>query len=433
MNLLVITDIPRMSIFFDQLAQQHHNLIVTGDIQRGLKELENLNPDLVIIQNHLYGLSADILLNHIKLRMGADLPRLGLISQSDSSETELLSQFDLILNPAWSDEQLEQRINSLFTGRIPQQEADITETNETPTVSAFVLQEFTTDKPLSEQQSPPAQQPVVIDKPENNTSVSDHTEPEPIVYEYPRRVKPEIVSEFSKKLDLSDRNIKKEPEPFADREQQLRIKDFHNIPHTSSGNRDSVAWYRSTTALLAAVTIVVVVSVSVYQHRQQFFGSGQSTQPVAKKQPIAEVVSPPAPATPKQMQTPAQPQILSHGSGRPHSLPGFVPKEGLDPGYGKEHPGWELYRGLTNEYRVFRDKDKTIKAIQIVDRSGAGIQESFYTGVLKELAGVTAMQPRASEIKEGYEIRRGEAAGLELVQYRDAQGGRIRGIVITWP
>ena len=69
----------------------------------------------------------------------------------------------------------------------------------------------------------------------------------------------------------------------------------------------------------------------------------------------------------------------------------------------------------------------------MIDRSGAGIQESFYISILKELAGATAMRPTSSEIKEGYEIRRGDLAGLQLVQYRDAQGGRMRGFVITWP
>ena len=69
----------------------------------------------------------------------------------------------------------------------------------------------------------------------------------------------------------------------------------------------------------------------------------------------------------------------------------------------------------------------------MIDRSGAGIQDAFYISVLKELAGATAMRPTSSEIKEGYEIRRGTVAGLELVQYRDAQGGRLRGFVVTWP
>ncbi len=110
-----------------------------------------------------------------------------------------------------------------------------------------------------------------------------------------------------------------------------------------------------------------------------------------------------------------------------------MPLSGLDPSYGKEHPGWESYRGATSEYRVFREPDSTIKAIQVIDRSGSGMQESFYISALKELAGATAMRTTSSEIKEGYEIRKGEVAGLQLVQYRDAQGGRLRGFVVTWP
>lgn len=43
------------------------------------------------------------------------------------------------------------------------------------------------------------------------------------------------------------------------------------------------------------------------------------------------------------------------------------------------------------------------------------------------------MHTISSEVKEGYEIRRGTVAGLELLHYRDAQGGRLRGVVISWP
>ena len=133
------------------------------------------------------------------------------------------------------------------------------------------------------------------------------------------------------------------------------------------------------------------------------------------------------------LQQPGNGQLLSHGPGRLRKPPSFLPLSGLDPSYSREHPGWQSYKGLTNEYRVFKEMDGTIKAIQIIDRSGGGIQDSFYTSALKELAGATSMRTTSSEIKEGYEIRKGEVAGLQLVQYRDAQGGRLRGFVVTWP
>jgi hypothetical protein len=128
-----------------------------------------------------------------------------------------------------------------------------------------------------------------------------------------------------------------------------------------------------------------------------------------------------------------QNRLPAHGAGRLKTLPSFIPADSADPGYTEDNPGWTSYHGQANEFRIFREQDGTIKALQVIDRSGAGIQDTFYRSILKELAGASAVRTSSSEIKEGYEIRRGAVAGLELVQYRDAKGGRLRGIVITWP
>jgi len=183
------------------------------------------------------------------------------------------------------------------------------------------------------------------------------------------------------------------------------------------------------------ITLLVVVGVSLFQN---FVISGSDKKKVepniidSKMDSIA--VTPPAPQKIISVtrQLPSLPVLQARD--RLRKLPGFIPKEGLDQAYSKDNPGWENYRGLTNEYRIFRDKSGKIQAIQVIDRSGAGIQEVFFSSALQELAGVTTISAPSSEIKEGYEIRRGTVGGLQLLQYRDAQdGGRMRGFVITWP
>jgi hypothetical protein len=117
---------------------------------------------------------------------------------------------------------------------------------------------------------------------------------------------------------------------------------------------------------------------------------------------------------------------------RPTALPDFIPRAGLDRGYGAANPGWELYKGLVTEFKVFRE-GTTIKAIQIIDRGGQGIPESFMKGVLAHLAKTPSFSLTSSEKKEGYEIQRGQVAGnLGAVFYRDAQGGKLRAFVVTW-
>jgi hypothetical protein len=70
MELLVITDIPRMTALFERVALVCPGLTLVNDIHRGIEDLDRRRPDLVIFQNRLSGLSADILHKHLKSRLG---------------------------------------------------------------------------------------------------------------------------------------------------------------------------------------------------------------------------------------------------------------------------------------------------------------------------------------------------------------------------
>jgi DNA-binding NarL/FixJ family response regulator len=417
MQIVAITDIPRMTAFFERLVQQYPDLVVVNEIHRGIEELESRKPEVVLIQNHLSGLSADILQKHLKSRLGQHKARFGLISSSATLDVDTSVQFETILDPALDDTQLEQALERILQ-RQPAKKQEIA----VPSQPAA---------PAQEPELPLEQQPPLSDA--AGDTEADEEQPEtPLTYEMPRRTGLSIISDFSKQLDTRSDTLQPEPVTarFSHRERELQIRDLHQEPHLIADFEEPQPWYRKTSFMLISVTLVVVVAVSLFQHR-----SNRTTTPapkIASEQKTATATPPPA-ASAAAPQPEQKPALASHGTGRPRSLPSFIPKEGLEPGYGKDNPGWENYRGQTSEYRIFREKDGAIKAIQVIDRSGAGIQESFYTSILKELAGATVMRPTSSEIKEGYEIRRGELAGLQLVQYRDAQGGRMRGFVITWP
>ncbi len=423
MQIVAITDIPRMTAFFEHMVQQYPDLIVVNDIHRGIEELESRKPEVVIIQNHLSGLSADILHKHLKSRLGQHKARFGLISSSATLDVDTSAQFETILDPALNDAQLEQALGRILRRQPPPGIQDSTTRNQAAAVSA-----------IPDQEPAPALQQQLIPSVFAAPAVSDN-EPSaaPLTYEMPRRPGLSIISDFSKQLDTRSDSVKTEPALFAEREQELRIRDLHQAPHLMTDFDEPQPWYRKTPFILVSVTLVVVVAVSLFQHRPNHTTPlpPPKAAPEAKPSPAAAPPAVDAPAPPPQPDL--KQGLSSHGAGRPRNLPSFIPREGRDPGYGKENPGWENYHSQTSEYRIFREKDGTIKAIQVIDRSGAGIQESFYISILKELAGATTMRPTSSEIKEGYEIRRGDLAGLQLVQYRDAQGGRMRGFVITWP
>jgi len=421
MTILAITDIPRMSDLFERLAQQHQGLVVVSEIHRGIERLESIQPEVVIIQNHLAGLSADILHKHLKSRLGRRKVRFALISTSDLLDVELSSRFELILDPALSDEQLEQVMQKLFTAR----ETSLPQTQQARLEKPESF-EIAKDLSLLPQQHGTTEKTSFV-------ASTDGILSEAGTYELPKRPGLKIISDFSKQLDTNAVDFKPIPAPPSYREQELSVKDLHRIPHLIDDDDNPQPWYRRTGVLLVMTTLVVVVAVSLYQNRTQTQDTNKVAAPDAHTAPKAAPATAPVTSAPEMTTNTTRQPLGSHGEGRPRTLPGFIPKEGLDQSYSKDNPGWDSYRGQTSEYRVFREKNGAIKAIQVIDRSGAGIQEPFYTSVLKELAGAAAMRPTSSEIKEGYEIRHGEVAGLQLVQYRDAQGGRMRGFVITWP
>jgi hypothetical protein len=117
---------------------------------------------------------------------------------------------------------------------------------------------------------------------------------------------------------------------------------------------------------------------------------------------------------------------------RPVTLPDFIPRYGLDKNYGTANPGWERYKGQVTEFKVFRENG-AIKAIQIIDRGGQGVPESFMKGVLRNLARNPDYSIKSAAKKDGYEIQRGQIAdNISAVYYRDADGGRLRAFVLTW-
>lgn len=422
MQIVAITDIPRMTAFFERMVLQYPDLIVVNEIHRGIEELENRKPEVVLIQNHLSGLSADILHKHLKSRLGQHKARFGLISASATLDVASSAQFETILDPTLNDAQLEQALASILHRQPPPGPQDSTTLNQPAAAPAVPAQE----------PELPLQQQLVPSGTAAPAAADDEPPAAPLTYEMPRRPGLSIISDFSKQLDTRSDAVKTEPALFDEQEQELRVRDPHQEPHLITDFEEPQPWYRKTPFILVSVTLVVVVCVSLFQHRPNRTAAlPPKAAPAAKPSPAA---TPPAVSAPAAQPQPDLKQGLSsHGAGRPRNLPSFIPREGRDPGYGKENPGWENYYGQTSEYRIFREKDGSIKAIQVIDRSGVGIQESFYTSILKELAGATTMRPTSSEIKEGYEIRRGDLAGLQLVQYRDAQGGRMRGFVITWP
>lgn len=444
MNALIISDIPRISAIFERLSSGDVRIKVVGEIHRGIEEMESTRPGLLVIQNHLSGLSADILYKHFRSSAGRRKVRFALITAREANDEKVGSLFDHIIDISMNDSQIEAAFLQMLDNRqapLRKEPAaarsifDITQNKEEePFLSNFF------DPPVDEHQEivsitgPVFQVAEVSARPDESTLSSDL--PEMNAYPVTSRSGLSIISDFSQQLDSTAEEFSDHDHLIRRREREFAIRDLYQKPHIIEESEVIIPLYRRTGFWIVFVTLAVVFAITLFQHSPR--PAARVSDPPEKltaidKKPIKPDVQQPKilPQAGKLEEQLAS-GLVSHGLGRPKSLPSFVPVSGIDRNYSLEHPGWENYRSQTTEYRIFREKDSTIKALQIIDNSG-GIQDSFYISVLKELAGLTSMRPTSSEIKEGYEIRRGEAAGLQIVQYRDAEGGRLRGLVVTWP
>lgn len=114
----------------------------------------------------------------------------------------------------------------------------------------------------------------------------------------------------------------------------------------------------------------------------------------------------------------------------PGGLPSFLSRMTEDPGYGKANPGWERYRDTSTEYRVFREK-ATIRAFQVIDRSGQGISPGLLGGVLLETAGSSRYVIETTEQKGSFSIEKGRVEnGDGIIIYRKEPEGSVKGFVL---
>jgi hypothetical protein len=126
----------------------------------------------------------------------------------------------------------------------------------------------------------------------------------------------------------------------------------------------------------------------------------------------------------------------SPASPAPHlslrALPAFVPRQSPDPGYGKAHPGWEMYRSASAEFRVYRENG-LILAIQTIDRSGTGLAPALISSALTEIAGSSNYVIETGERKGPYHIEKGRLKnGAGILIYRREPERKVKAFVVDF-
>ncbi len=466
-NLLLITDVARLRKVFSRLTENKNiRLRVVNNLEKGGEEIAIEKPDIVFVQTHLSGLSADILLMHLKKQLGRKRSRFVLLASARQANEAILKPFQGWLDTSADDSQLLSELQHLVTTLLSKPKKSDEPTPPEPSeVSNFTPQPIKNPESSALLSAP--QVDAILQLPV--AAQTAPATPEPSLEEqgltYAPRQRLSVYSEFTSSFDNA---VSSTPEPETLEQATPSLVHNWNAENIDTVETKPARSRRGSFLLWLAPVVIAVVAITYLQQNKP---ASKQEPPAAKTVP-APIVTPvaktppanvpasgpakaPAPAATTTV-TPAAPPELDRMSDkavltaiaenrvsksptpaaatgtRPTNLPDFIPRNGLDKQFSTTNPGWERYKGRVTEFKVLREADK-IKAIQVIDRGGNGVPESFMKGVLRQLTKNPVLSTELSEKKEGYEIQRGRIAdNIKVVYYRDENGGKLRAFVITW-
>lgn len=474
-DLLLITDVPRLRKIFSQLADDKGiTLRMAPSLERGSEELIARKPTMVFVQTHLSGLSADILLMHLKKQLGRKRSRFVLLSPPSQVSADTIKLYQGHIDTSLNEKALLEDIRRIIATLTPQKGRsglgaalaveDIVATSTT--VQASPLGAPGVEPAAGLLREPEPVQDILavaaLPAPPAEPSLADQG----ITYAPRSRVK--VYSEFTSSFDSAVESMQEPELPAETAQHSFSGWDMEHLetiePEKRLSRRFSFLLWMAP-VLVAAVVVTVIQNRKPEQKTVAVITEPPPKQVKAALQPAAPA-QPPAVTTPKPAVSPVTPvagaspktavdsapplsdkAVLSdlaenrshteaptpgQTASRPGKLPDFIPRYAMDKHYSAANPGWERYKGQVTEFKVFREKE-SIKAIQVIDRGGDGVPESFMKAALRQVAKKPAFVLESSEKKGGYEIQRGHINGnLKVVYYRDEQGGRLRAFVMTW-
>lgn len=471
-NLLLITDVARLRKIFGRLTDDKNiRLRVVNNLEKGGEEIAIEKPDVVFVQTHLSGLSADILLMHLKKQLGRKRSRFVLLASPGQVSETILKPYQGWLDTSAEDSQLLHDLQQLLASLLDKSRKGVE-----PAAPEPVATEVPKPQPVSTAESsallgtPPETEATPhhqVDSALQFQVAAPATTGEPSLEEqgitYAPRQRLKVYSEFNSSFDhavssTSEPETLEQATPSIEHDWHAESIDTAEVKPVRSKRGTFLLW-------LAPVVIAVVVITYLQQQRSAVLPAPKTakTAPAADVIPAPQVPLPAAPAAgpakipaaagtalpsvPQEQDRMSDKAVLNaiaenrvpksqaptaSSAARPTTLPDFIPRYGYDKQYSASNPGWERYKGQVTEFKVFRE-GQAIKAIQVIDRGGQGVPESFMKGVLRQVAKNPAFNTDSSEKKEGYEIQRGSIAeNIKVVYYRDEKGGKLRAFVLTW-
>jgi len=462
-DLLLITDVPRLRKIFSRLTEDRNiRLRIANNLEKGAEELAAEKPGIVFVQTHLSGLSAEIILMHLKKQLGRKRTRFVLLSTPAEVGSETLRLYQGHIDTSQGDEPLQNSIKDLIAALLTKavkKAAEETVAPEIAPVEPEALQSGAAAENMPARIAPLQEADTAPTPREEELSRVDQG------ITYAPRARLSVYSEFNSSFDSAVSDMK--PPVALD---EVVPEQHHHPWHEEEIETIEPATTRSkrTSFLLwLAPVVIAVVVVTVLQQKRSTPAPTVVLQPapalapatpervaaLPAQQPDTAAVAPqpqtqaaqkPAVEANAQLSDKAVLSAIAENRGttgkatmpaagaRLTTLPDFIPRYGVDKTYARANPGWELYKGQVTEFKVFRE-GSSIKAIQVIDRGGSGVPESFMKAVLRQVSINPAFVMESTEKKEGYEIQRGHVTqNLKVMYYRDDQGGKLRAFVLTW-
>ncbi|WP_243371090.1 hypothetical protein [Geotalea sp. SG265] len=336
------------------------------------EEIQSASPEAIFIQNRLSGLSGDILARHLRSLFNSTATSLIILSDDPEDAQRSFKFADKCINSAAGDAEVARMVTGAITSRIkPGEAAGTKEDGPEPAGPALAVSDRVS---LSGEQPPP--EPPQMDSPFLQTLTGALSDLEPVPLQPPEETR-----------DSSS--------PIS-----LHAEAWSTQKFTSSRDK-----FQQRIWLSAGITMVLAVSF-------YFFTDGK---PLVKGKPLPSAA----------IQAPSKNPM----PGGMTALPAFIPASKPDATYGAGHAGWERYLGTGSEFRVFR-RDGIIKALQIIDRSGKGLSETFMGSVLRQCTGAGRYTIATAEAKGTYMVEKGAADKAGIIVYRQKSDRRIKAFVL---
>lgn len=407
-NLLLITDVSRLQNIFGLLSVNPAvRLRIATNLEKGSEEIMNDRPDIVFIQTHISGFSADILLKHLKNHARDTLPYFVLLAAPSQLGTTTLQSFQGWLDTTADDGRFLVDLQSL--------------------VSSLVATSVVTESP-----------DVFDTKPATHDAATPGDSLEDQGLLYTPRPRFSVYSEFTASFDSAVRETG-EPEQLPEQVQADMATEENTEPadHYFPVTKRSRA--KRTSFLLWLVVVVIAgVAFTFYQQsrpdpknrNEQALAPGKPKE-AERIQPVSSSARITA-ALLKPISSNVKGGTNSTAKG-PVQLPTFIPRAALDTSYATANPGWERYTTKDVEFRVYRMAD-AIKAIQIIALAGSTFSDTFLQDIQRQLTSNPTFVRISSEKTEGYTIERGKLSDtIKAVYYRDGNGKNLKAVVLTWP